>query len=262
MNRLCAAAFLLAALLVAGCRQQPNAGPTQLTAVIVSEYPHDQTAFTQGLVWDTNAMYESTGLFGQSSLRRVDLASGKVLQRRNYGSQFFAEGLAVFGDSLYQLTWSNGVIFQYAKDSFDLRRTFPWPHEGWGITHDGSSLIISDGSATLYFLAPDDMSERRRVTVRDRGREITRLNELEYVNGSVYANVWHEERIAVINPADGAVTAWIDLSAVCARMRSGNPEAVLNGIMYDAAADRLIVTGKLWPALFAVKTVPIGQNQP
>ena len=261
MSRLLAATFLLA-LLFAGCQQQPSAAPAQLTAVIVSEYPHDQTAFTQGLVWDNNAVYESTGLFGESSLRRVDLASGNVLQRRNYGSQFFAEGLVVFGDSLYQLTWSNKVIFQYDKDSFDLRRTFPWPHEGWGITHDGSSLIISDGSATLYFLAPDDMSERRRVTVRDRGREITRLNELEYVKGFVYANVWHEERIAVINPADGTVTAWIDLAAVCARMRSGNPEAVLNGIMYDAAADRLIVTGKLWPNLFEVKTVPAESNQP
>jgi len=256
--------IMLAALLFfVGCRQQePAVTPLHLAAVIVQEYPHDQAAFTQGLAWDKGTVYESTGLNGQSSLRRVDLASGKVLQQRDYGSQFFAEGLTIFGENIYQLTWRNGVIFQYEKESFALRRTSPWPNEGWGITHDGSNLIISDGSSALYFLDPASMTEQRRITVRDQGQEIDRLNELEYIKGSIYANVWHEERIAVISPANGTVTAWIDLSAICARMRSREPEAVLNGIMYDSASDRLFVTGKLWPVLFAITTVPAQRNQP
>jgi glutamine cyclotransferase len=249
---------LLALLAVAACRQIPPAdsSPAQLAAVIVKEYPHDRLAFTQGLAWDTGAVYESTGLFGQSSLRRVDLMSGNVMQRRDYGSQFFAEGLTVLGDSIYQLTWHNGVIFQYDKDSFALRRTFSWPHEGWGITHDGSSLIISDGSAVLYFISSENLTERRRIVAHDGGQEIDRLNELEYISGSIYANVWRECRIAVINPADGAVTAWIDLSELCARMQGDDQEAVLNGIMHDPDSGRLFVTGKLWPALFEIKTAP------
>ncbi|MCW5200208.1 glutaminyl-peptide cyclotransferase, partial [Desulfobulbus sp. F4] len=181
--------------------------------------------------------------------------------QRDCGKQFFAEGITVFGSSIYQLTWKNGVIFQYDKTDFSLRTTFAWPHDGWGLTHDGSSLIVSDGTANLYFLDPDSMAERRRIIAHDDGQEVTQLNELEYVSGSIYANIWHEQRIAVISPEDGVVTAWIDLSAICARMNNG-PEAVLNGIMYDPAGDRLFVTGKLWPSLFEIRMEKRGTFNP
>ncbi len=248
------AAFLAVLLLFApaGCSQE--AAP-QLAAVIVKKYPHDPDAFTQGLVWDKGAVYESTGLRGRSSLRRVDLASGRVEQQVSLDSRFFAEGITVFQDRIYQLTWTSGIIFQYDKQSFTLRRTFPWPHQGWGITHDGSSLIVSDGSATLYFLNPETLTATRQVTVHDGGRQIERLNELEYIDGQIYANVWQQCRIALIRPADGAVTAWLDLAEICGQIKPGH-EDVLNGIMFDQESGRLFVTGKFWPALFEIKTTP------
>jgi len=230
--------------------------PEQLRAVVVNEYPHDQNAFTQGLVWDQNAVYEGTGLHGRSSLRQVEPTTGEVLRQLDYGPQFFAEGVTVFGDSIYQLTWQNQVIFQYEKASFALRRAWPWPREGWGITHDGSSLIVSDGSSTLYFLNPKDMTEQRRITVRDQGLEIDRLNELEYIDGLVHANIWGECRIALIRPDSGEVAAWLDAAELCARMAQDNGEAVLNGIMRDPASGRLFLTGKLWPGLFEIRMVP------
>lgn len=254
-------ALALAALSPAlnGCsREEPEAVPAHFIGETVKEYPHDQNAFTQGLAWDKGEMYESTGLNGYSSLRRVDLESGKIEQWTGYSQEIFAEGLTVFKDSVYQLTWGNRLIFQRDKHSFELIRTWPWPREGWGLTHDDSSLIISDGSSTLYFLNPENMEEQRRLTVRDQGREVGRLNELEYVEGSVYANVWKETKIAVISPESGAVTSWIDLSEISARMRQPDKggEDVLNGIMHDPAADRLFVTGKLWPALFEIRLLP------
>ena len=235
-----------------GCGQ---GAAQQLNAVIINKYPHDPEAFTQGLVWDKGAVYESTGLRGHSSLRRVDLASGKVEQQISLDSRFFAEGITIFQDRIYQLTWTSGLIFQYDKQSFALRRFFSWPHQGWGITHDGSSLIVSDGSATLYFLEPETLAETRKITVHDSGRQIAKLNELEYINGLIYANVWQECRIALIKPADGAVSAWLDLSEICAKMRGGNKD-VLNGIMFDQENGRLFVTGKFWPMLFEIKTEP------
>lgn len=225
----------------------------QLVAVVVQEYPHDPNAFIQGLAWDQGKVYEGTGLHGRSSLRQVALATGEVLRQRDYGPQFFAEGLTVFGESIYQLTWQNHVIFQYEKDSFALRRTVPWPHEGWGITHDGSSLIVSDGSATLYFLDPESMKEQRRLTVHDQGQEISRLNELEYIDGLIYANIWQECRIALIQPDSGAVTVWLDAAAICAQIRNDDGNAVLNGIMHDPDSGRLFITGKLWPRLFEIR---------
>lgn len=250
-----AAVCLIFSFLLVASAGSAAAPPEQLAAVIVNEFPHDPAAFTQGLAWNRGAVYESTGLRGQSSLRQIDLASGRVIQLLDDDQRFFAEGITVFGDSIYQLTWMNGVVFQYDKDSFTLRRTFPWPREGWGITHDGRRLIVSDGTSSLYFLDPATLAEQRRLTVRDRGREIVRLNELEYVNGSIYANVWQECRIAVISPEDGAVTAWLDLSALCQQMRRGS-EDVLNGIMHDPEGGRLFVTGKLWPALFEIRAAP------
>ncbi|CAK8721100.1 MAG: Glutamine cyclotransferase [Candidatus Electronema aureum] len=258
----CAACVILFTLFFQfGCHSETSS-PAQLAAIVIKEYPHDRNAFTQGLVWDQGRVYEGTGLHKRSSLRRIDLVTGNVEQQLDYAPQFFAEGITVFQDSIYQLTWQNQNIFQYDKGSFALRNTWSWPCEGWGITHDGSSLIVSDGTATLYFLDPTTLVEKRQITVRDHGQEIDRLNELEYVNGTIYANIWKECRIVVISPETGVVTAWLDLSELCARMQNGNAEAVLNGIMHDPEQDRLFVTGKLWPALFEIRTVPAQQKKP
>ena len=255
MQALRAAVLFIALLFLAAADSYCTA--RQLKAVIVKEYPHDPTAFTQGLVWDNGVMYESTGLRGRSSLRRVNLVTGKAEQQLDLDKQFFAEGITVFQDRIYQLTWTSGIIFQYDKQSFALRRSFSWPHQGWGITHDNSSLIVSDGSATLYFLEPKTLTQERRITVHDGGRQVRRLNELEYINGLIYANIWKECRIALIKPTNGAVAAWLDLTDICAKMRGGN-EDVLNGIMFTPESGQLFVTGKFWSRLFAVRTEPVG----
>ncbi len=226
---------------------------------IVNQYPHDSHAFTQGLVWDKGTVYEGTGRYGHSSLRRVDLVTGRVEQQRDYPKAIFAEGITVFGNTIYQLSWKNKKVFQYDKNDFSLLKTWPFPGQGWGITHNGKQLIVSDGSATLYFLDPETLAEQHRVTVRDRGRMITRLNELEYIRGAIYANIWYSNWIAIINPENGVVTGWLDLNPLAARFQSDKSVDVLNGIMYDPLADRLFVTGKLWPALFEIKMIPTRQ---
>lgn len=254
-------AALLFVLLCIPATFSGSAAPRQLKAIIIKEHPHDPTAFTQGLVWDNGAMYESTGLRGRSSLRRVDLATGKAEQQLDLDKRFFAEGITVFQDHIYQLTWTSGLIFQYDKQNFALRRSFPWPHQGWGITHDGSSLIVSDGSARLYFLNPETLAEERRITVHDDGQPIELLNELEYIDNLIYANIWKQCRIALIKPTNGAVAAWLDLTAICTQMRGGSAD-VLNGIMFAPESGQLFVTGKFWPRLFAIRTVPADLKQP
>ena len=203
-------------------------------------------------------MYEGTGLYGRSSLRLVDLKTGLVNRQRNYKRRYFAEGITVFRDRIYQLTWKNKEIFIFNKDEFSLIRSWPYPREGWGITHNGKELITSDGTAQLYFLDPETLEEKRSIAVRDDQGPVKRLNELEYVQGAIYANVWQTDRIAIIRPEDGMVTGWLDLGGLCKQVRNiwkaGND--VLNGIMYDPADDRLFVTGKLWPSLFEIKVVP------
>jgi glutamine cyclotransferase len=223
---------------------------------IVHTYPHDPEAYTQGLLYKDGHLYESTGLNGHSSLRMVDLKTGHVLQSVPVPSQYFAEGLAAWGSTLIQLTWQSHVAFVYDRFSFRLLRTVPCDGEGWGLTADGKSLILSDGTATLHFLDPETFRETRRVVVKDRGTPITELNELEYVRGEIYANIWHSDRIARISPATGNVLGWIDLSGILPANQHSDPEAVLNGIAYDAAHDRLFVTGKLWPRLFEIKINP------
>ena len=233
--------------------------PERFSFTLVNEFPHDPVAFTQGLVWDNGTVYEGTGRYGQSSLRRVDLATGRVEQQLDYPKRIFAEGITVFGDSIYQLTWKNNRVFQYDKYDFSLLKSWPFPGQGWGITHNGRQLIVSDGSPTLYFLDPETLGEQRRISVHDRGRQVDQLNELEYIKGKVYANIWHSNWIAIIDPADGLVTGWLDLTSLSGRLRSDKPVNVLNGIMYDPAADRLFVTGKLWPSLFEIKIKAVGQ---
>lgn len=225
------------------------------TYKIINSYPHDPGAFTQGLVLDNGVLYEGTGLYGQSTLRRVDLETGAVLQLYSLPPQFFGEGITVYGDRIIQLTWQSNMGFVYDKDSFELLSEFTYPTEGWGITHDGTRLIMSDGTATLYFLDPETFERIGQIDVTDAGEPVIRLNELEYIQGEVYANIWQTDRIARINPQTGQVLAWIDLAGLLSAQDRRQPVDVLNGIAYDAATDRLFVTGKLWPQLFELELV-------
>jgi len=223
---------------------------------VVHGWPHDRLAFTQGLVYRDGKLYEGTGRNGQSSLREVELETGRVLHRHDLEQRYFGEGLAFFDGKLYQLTWRSQVGFIYDAATFQPVGQFNYTGEGWGLTDDGTSLILSDGTSTLRFLDPVTFAVRRTVTVTDNGQEVSRLNELEYVNGEVYANVWTSNLIARIDPATGHVKGWIDLTGLLSPMDRTGDEDVLNGIAYDAANDRLLVTGKLWPRLFQIRVVP------
>ncbi len=227
-----------------------------LTFRIVATYPHDRAAFTEGLVIDGGALYESTGLNGQSSLRRVDLASGKVLQSVPLDQTYFGEGVTVWKDQIIQLTWKSHVGFVYDKSSFKLLKTFNYPTEGWGLTHDDTSLIMSDGTPIIHFLDPVTFQETKRITVTDQSQPVFKLNELEYVHGEILANVWQTDRIVRISPDSGQVIGWIDLTGLLSPADRQPPVDVLNGIAYDAVHDRLFVTGKLWPKLFEIVLVP------
>lgn len=226
--------------------------PLNYTYDVVSVYPHDPNAFTQGLVIEQGVLYESTGLYGYSTLRRVDLETGNVTQLYSLPSSIFGEGITVFGDKIIQLTWQNQIGFVYDKHSFELLREFSYPTEGWGITHDGSRLIMSDGTANLYFLDPETFQRVGQVEVRDDKGFVTKLNELEFVKGDVYANIWGEEKISIIDPQSGRVKGWIDLAGIY-NQENRDPNSVLNGIAYDAEDDKLFVTGKMWPQLFEIK---------
>jgi glutamine cyclotransferase len=220
---------------------------------VVNSWPHDAKAFTQGLIFHDGALVESTGQYGESTLRRVELKTGKVLKRVEMPSQFFGEGVTVLGGKLYQLTWQGKRGFVYDPQTFEKRGEFRYDGEGWGLTHDGRSLILSDGSNQLRFIDPETFRVTRTVSVFDRGRPLRDLNELEYVRGEIYANVWHDQRIVRLDPQTGRVLGWIDLHGIIPPSELSDEEAVLNGIAYDADGDRLFVTGKLWPKLFEIK---------
>jgi glutaminyl-peptide cyclotransferase len=218
---------------------------------IVKTYAHDPKAFTQGLIFRNGFLYESTGLKGQSSLRKVRLETGEVIDLRAVDKQYFAEGLTDWGGKLLQLTWETNIGFVYDLASFAPLSTFAYTGEGWGLTHDDLQLIMSDGTSALRFLDPNTQREIRRVTVRDGGNAIERLNELEFVKGEVFANVWLTDRIAIVAPSTGKVMAWLDLAKLHSPSRQG--EDVLNGIAYDAGGNRLFVTGKLWSRLYEIR---------
>ena len=222
---------------------------------IVNTYPHDPRAFTQGLVFADGVLYEGTGLRGQSSLKKVDLKTGNILQARQLPARFFGEGITIYGNRVIQLTWRARVGFVYDMQTFQLLDTFNYPTEGWGITHDGRSLIVSDGTSTLYFLDPQTFQEVDRLEVHTRDGPVSRLNELEYVQGEIYANVWKTDRIARISPETGEVVGWIDLEGLLRPEDRNRRIDVLNGIAYDVKNDRLFVTGKLWPKLFEIELV-------
>jgi len=224
---------------------------------VVKVYPHDPTAFTQGLIYRDGFLYESTGIRGQSSLRKVKLETGEVVVQRRAGLEtHFAEGLAEWKGQLFQLTWQSKVALVYDLASFAPRGTFSFSGEGWGLTSDQRRFILSDGSNRLRFFDPMTFREIGHVEVTDQGRPVTDLNELEYVNGQVWANVWHTDRIARISPETGRVVGWIDLRGLMSGGFKLESEAVLNGIAYDAPSKRLFVTGKLWPRLFEIEVIP------
>jgi glutamine cyclotransferase len=225
------------------------------TYEVVNTFPHDHGAFTQGLLYLDGALYESTGLNGRSSLRKVDLGTGTVLKQLDVPREYFAEGLAALNGKLYQLTWQNEKGFVYDLESFNQERTFTYSAEGWGLTTDGQSLIMSDGTAQIRFLDPASFQVKRTITAMDHDRSIDRLNELEYVKGEIFANVWTTDFIVRIDPATGKVLGVIDFSGLLAPQDRANTD-VLNGIAYDAVDDRLFVTGKLWPKLFEVRLKP------
>ena len=231
--------------------------PAQYGYTVVRSYPHDRDAFTQGLEFVDGLLYESTGLNGRSGIRKVKLESGEVLQVQPLDARHFGEGITVWKDRIIQLTWQSEVGFVYDRQTLKQQRTFPYTGEGWGLTHDGTRLIMSDGSATgtIRFFDPETLRQSGTLIVRDGSRPVAHLNELEYVKGQIYANVWQTERIAIIAPKTGRVTGWIDLHGLL-DPRDVAPDAVLNGIAYDAAGDRLLVTGKLWPRIFEIRLAP------
>jgi len=249
-----AARIVALTLLLAGCRFDPT--PVQQPTVVAS-FPHDRAAFTEGLFFQDGYLYESSGLVGRSSVRRFRLGGGAAERVASVPPEVFLEGIAPWGDQVVGVSWRNGVGFRWRSEDLGLQSRFAYPGRAWGLTEDGRSLILSDGSPTLRFLDPATFVERRRITVTAGGRPVRRLNELEWVDGEIFANVWRTDRIARIDPSSGHVRAWIDLSAVA--YRDGDREDVLNGIAYDARGKRLFVTGKRWPRLLQIRVPPVGQ---
>ena len=236
-------------LLVAGVVCAGEAPPIEYRIAV--EYPHDTAAFTQGLVYDRGVLYESTGLRGRSSLRKVQLATGRVVRKRRLSDRIFGEGLALVGDELYQLTWTEGRAFVMRLEDFSLVREYRYAGEGWGLAWDGARLVMSDGSATLRFRDPATFRIEREVEVREGTRAVGALNELEFVDGSVYANIWQSDRVVRIDPESGAVTGWLDLSPIAERERRAGEVDVANGIAWDGST--LYVTGKLWRSVYGLK---------
>jgi glutamine cyclotransferase len=253
LSALVGTVLVFSCLNLQGCSSPGNSDVIPIYSYnIVNTYPHDPDAFTQGLVFEDGVLYEGTGRYEQSSLRRVELETGDILQIRELSDQFFGEGIAIYGDELIQLTWQSHIGFVYDKNSFELLQEFNYPTEGWGITYDGTRLIMSDGTSTLHFLDPQTFEEIGHIDVFDNDGPVTRLNELEYVQGEIYANVWQTDWVARIAPETGRVAGWIDLEGLLSAEDLGEPVDVLNGIAYDTEADRLFVTGKLWPKLFEI----------
>jgi glutaminyl-peptide cyclotransferase len=248
---------LLLAVALATCACGPSTqagGIPEYTYDVVHVYPHDATAFTQGLFYLDGFLYEGTGLEGRSSIRKVRLETGEVLQKHDVPEEYFGEGIVNWKNRLLEITWRTQKGFVYDLATFAVVGQFEYPGEGWGLTGDGRRIIMSDGTAELRFWNPDTLRETGRVTVTAGGRPVANLNELEWVKGEVYANVWETDRIARIDPASGKVVGWIDLTGLLAPSdRIQGQTDVLNGIAYDAARDRLFVTGKDWPKLFEIR---------
>ncbi len=226
---------------------------------ITHVYPHDPNAFTQGLEYRDGVLFEGTGRNGESTVRKVEIQTGRVLQRTPLSAEYFGEGITTWGQTIVQLTWQTQIGFVYDRTTFKQLRTFRYTGEGWGLTHNATSLIMSDGSASLRFLDPGTLTETHRLLVTDAGIPVRDLNELEWVNGEIYANVWQTNFVARISPTSGRVLGWIDLSGLLTAAEERSGADVLNGIAYDSGQRRLFVTGKLWPKLFEIEIVPGGR---
>jgi glutaminyl-peptide cyclotransferase len=237
-------------ILTAACGAAP-----EYAYQIVHVYPHDRNAFTQGLEYRGGFLYEGTGLEGRSSLRKVKLETGEVVQKIELPPSYFGEGITVINQQIVELTWKHQAGFVYDQNSFRRLRTFNYPGEGWGLTNDGTNIYMSDGTAQIRVWDGVTLQEKKRLNVHDGARAIEELNELEWVRGEIYANVWQTDRIARISPMDGSVLGWIDLNGILPPSDRQGVD-VLNGIAYDSLGDRLFVTGKLWPKLFEIKLVP------
>lgn len=239
-----------------------STGPARYVVEPVRRIAHTPDAFTQGLAFHQSRLFESTGLHGQSSLRELDPSSGRVMRRRDVPAEHFAEGLTIFDGKVFQITWQSQRCFVYDLDSFRPLAEHSYVGEGWGLTHDGTNLVLSDGSARLRFFDPRTFVEQRVVRVRDGERSIDQLNELEMIDGEVWANIWHEDRIARINPTTGRVVAWVDATALHDSLHLGDPEAVLNGIAFEPSTRRIVLTGKNWPAMFEVRLRRVDEGAP
>lgn len=253
MRFLVAVAALAAA---AACSPPSRAGDIpEYGYEVVHTYPHDPTAYTQGLFYLNGVLYEGTGLNGHSSIRKVKLETGEVLQKRDIADQYFGEGIVNWKDRLIEITWQSQTGFIYDLATFNPRSQFTYPGEGWGLTQDGKRIIMSDGTPEIRFWDPETLQEMSRIVVTDNGQPVGELNELEWVKGEIYANIYQTDRIARIDPNSGKVVGWIDLSGILKPEDRNRPVDVLNGIAYDAKGDRLFVTGKLWPKLFEIHLV-------
>ena len=247
------ASFALILMALAPAYAASGAGLPEYGYQVVHVYPHDRAAFTQGLEYRGGYLYEGTGLEGRSTLRKVKLETGQVLQEIHLAPQLFGEGITVLNQQIIELTWQSHLGFVYDQASFRQLRTFNYPGEGWGLANDGSQIYMSDGSSQIRCWDAATFQEKKRLTVHEGTRRIERVNELEWVRGEIYANVWQTDRIARISPADGRVLGWIELAGLLGKEDRTSEVDVLNGIAYDALGDRLFVTGKLWPKLFEIK---------
>lgn len=237
---------------------EPNdSPPVNYNYTVVNTFSHDVNAFCQGFVFHDGVFFESTGLYGSSDIRKVDMDTGNILMQYNLSDEYFGEGMTIFGDRIIQLTWKKQIGFVYDLETFERKDEFYYTTEGWGLTHDGARLIMSDGSSILTFLDPDSFEVLGTVKVTAGGEAVNQLNELEYVDGKILANIWKSDSIAVISPETGNVTGWIDLSDLPVG-KGATPADVLNGIAYDDVGDRLFVTGKKWPWVFEIELDPHG----
>ena len=252
--------LLLAVLPLSLSAQTRNPPTPEYTFKVIHAYPHDPQAFTQGLAWRDGFLYEGTGLNGRSSLRKVRLETGEVLQRTDLPQEFFGEGIALHKNEIIQLTWLSHIGFAYDAVDFHLLRQFSYQGEGWGLatntTPASNELFMSDGTSEIRVLDANTLAEKRRFTVRDGNKPIDQLNELEFVEGELLANIWQTDKIARISPHTGKILGWINLKGLLSPMYKLEPGAVLNGIAYDPIHKRLFVTGKLWPTLFEIRLIP------
>jgi len=249
-RRVVSSLALALAFLSAGCAAAPVSSYR-----VVARYPHSTESYTEGFFYLDGLFYEGTGMNGRSAVMAIQPETGRVLQKLSLAPQYFGEGIVDWGPNLYEWTWQSHICFVYDRFTMRLVRQFSYSGEGWGMTHSAKEIITSDGTATLRFRDPNSFKETRHIVVKDGGQAISQLNELEYIKGEIFANVWHSERIARISPVDGHVIGWIDLTGLLPENQKVNAESVLNGIAYDAKHDRIFVTGKQWPAIFEIQIV-------